>query len=337
MARKVFLIIGITGNQGGSVARTFLTHPTLKDQYSLRGLTRNAASVASRKLTAQGVEMVQGNLLDPPSLDEAFSGASVVFSVTDFWALFFDPQNRAHAEQEGKPIGQLAYELEYEQGRNIADAAALLGGTLQRIVVSMLTSPRRFSNGKYQELWHYESKADMITYVEEEHPTLAAKMSRLNMGVFYYSWQIVAAIGPQRQYDGTHVMRSPCKPDTLIPLVEPRQDTGPFVEALLQLPPGVQLYGEARMISWKDYIELWGLLKGKVVRYEQCTIEEYDRLMPEGGLGREIAEMFEWMGDFGYNGNDPDCKMKGELGLEIPGLSSLENYILNEDWSGMGA
>ncbi|KAK4506862.1 hypothetical protein PRZ48_000595 [Zasmidium cellare] len=331
-SKKLFVIIGITGNQGGSVAKTFLSDPGLKDRYRLRGISRNPSSDASKHLAAQGVEIVQADLLDPPSLCKAFEGAGVIFSVTDFWALYFDPDNQAKARERGKPIGQVAYELEYEQGRNVADAAARVP-ELERFVVSMLSSPKKWSDGRYQQLWHYESKADMISYVNEQYPGLAAKMSGLNMGVFFYSWKIVNLIGPRKNADGVHVLTLPCKGENPCPLVDPRNDTGPFVRALLQVEPGVQLYGETSLRSWKEWLKLWGETLDRPVRYEQVSIEWYEKeLQAQGypeGFGTEIAEMDK----YGYDGGDPACKRKEDLGIPIPGLSDVKEYIRSEDWS----
>ena len=80
MARLI-CVVGATGNQGGSVAQRFLRDPTFK----VRGITRNRASPAAEKLAAQGVEVVQANLDDVESLKRAFDGASIIFSVTNYW------------------------------------------------------------------------------------------------------------------------------------------------------------------------------------------------------------------------------------------------------------
>lgn len=291
--RKLFVIIGITGNQGGSVARTFLSDPNLQATYRLRGISRDPTSPASQALIQKGVEIVQANLHDPASLATAFIDATVIFSVTDFWALYFNPDNLLKAQESNKLLGQIAYELEYEQGRNIADTAARIP-TLERFVVSMLSSPRKWSKGRYQKLWHYESKADMITYVETEYAGLAGKMSELNMGVFFHSWQIVSLIGPRRMEDGVHVLTLPSRGERPSPLVDPRMDTGPFVRALLELKPGVQLYGETSLISWREWLELWGRMLRKEVRYEQVSIEYYEEALSKSspeGFGTEIAEV----------------------------------------------
>lgn len=56
--KKLITIFGATGNQGGSVVQIFLNDPKLNKEWSIRGVSRNADSDSSKKLAAQGVEMV---------------------------------------------------------------------------------------------------------------------------------------------------------------------------------------------------------------------------------------------------------------------------------------
>lgn len=187
---KLIVIIGITGNQGGSVAHTFLNDPS----WRIRGLTRDTRSPASHALSAQGIEMVQANLQDPLSLTDVFKGANLVFSVTDFWKPYFDPDNRARAQEQGKSIGEYAYELEVEQGKNIVDAVAREVDGLGDVglIASTLCSARESSGGKYQELWHFDGKADVFPkYLQERYPELARKTSFLHTGYFFTSWQFL--------------------------------------------------------------------------------------------------------------------------------------------------
>lgn len=187
---RLIVIVGITGNQGSSVARTFLEDSA----WRIRGLTRDTRSSASQALSAQGVEMVQANLHDPESLKGVFKGANLVFSVTDFWKPFFDPNNVAQAEAQGKSIGRYAYELEYEQGKNIVDAVAREVRSLDHVglIASTLCSARESSKGEYQELWHFDSKADVFPkYLKEHYPELAKKTSYLHTGYFFTSWQFL--------------------------------------------------------------------------------------------------------------------------------------------------
>lgn len=61
-SKKIISVFGATGKQGGSVVRTFLNDSKLKSDWAVRGVSRNATSDVSKKLTAQGVEMVSVSL-----------------------------------------------------------------------------------------------------------------------------------------------------------------------------------------------------------------------------------------------------------------------------------
>lgn len=185
---KLVIVIGITGNQGGSVANTFLQDPG----WRIRGLSRDTNSEASQALSVKGVEMVKADLHDPESLKDAFKGANLVFSVTDFWTPYYNPVHQARAKELGKSIGRYAYELELEQGRNIADAVAREVEGLDNVgfVASTLSHAGRSSKGRYKELWHFDSKADVFPdYVEDKYPELAKKTSYLHTGYYYFSWK----------------------------------------------------------------------------------------------------------------------------------------------------
>jgi uncharacterized protein YbjT (DUF2867 family) len=77
---KTVAITGITGTQGVSAARHFL-----KRGWKVRGLTRNVQGGAARALIDRGVELIEGNMDDPASLDHLLSGADGAYGVTDFF------------------------------------------------------------------------------------------------------------------------------------------------------------------------------------------------------------------------------------------------------------
>lgn len=313
--KDLLVIIGITGNQGGSVARTFLTGPELRSRYRIRGITRNISSAEARSLSAQGVEMVSTDLHDVKSLQRAFEGAHVIFSVTDFWKPCMNPQNQAKVRELGKHIGVFSAELEFEQGRNIADTASHVPG-LQRLIVSMTCSPQKWSNGLYRTIYHFDAKANMIDYIKEKHPDLAVKMSELNMGAFFRAWKFAPIHAPNRQVDGSFLLALPCDPDVPIPFVDPPNDTGILVAGLLSLKPGVQLYGESETMTWNEWLALWGKTLGKEVRYKRLAVEDFEAELVKThppSFGTELGEMFEFMGEYGYDGGDPACKRRQQV------------------------
>lgn len=186
---KLIVVVGATGNQGGSVARRFLDAG-----FRVRGLTRNTTSASAEKLSAAGAEVVAADLNDVTTLKDAFHGANVIFSVTNYWEPFFRPDCREQAEKEGISCRKFAYNVEYQHGKNIADAAATVVDSLDDngFLVSTLSQAEKCSGGKFKDLYHFDAKADIFpAYVEENYPELAAKMSCIHTGYFFTSFNIL--------------------------------------------------------------------------------------------------------------------------------------------------
>jgi uncharacterized protein YbjT (DUF2867 family) len=101
---RTILITGVTGNQGGAVAKA------LKGTgFHLRGLTRKPEGEPAAILARQGVDIVKGDLDDESSLRRALAGAWGVFGV----------QNAGEAgvereEEQGKRLATLAREAGVE-------------------------------------------------------------------------------------------------------------------------------------------------------------------------------------------------------------------------------
>jgi uncharacterized protein YbjT (DUF2867 family) len=55
---KLITVFGSTGNQGGSVVRAILNHPSLSKEWKVRGVTRNPNKPDAQAMVAKGVEMV---------------------------------------------------------------------------------------------------------------------------------------------------------------------------------------------------------------------------------------------------------------------------------------
>jgi uncharacterized protein YbjT (DUF2867 family) len=97
---RTILITGVTGNQGGAVARALRG-----SGFHLRGLTRKPDSERAAALAHQGIEIVKGDLDDEATLRSALAGAWGVFGVQN--------AGKASVEQEeaqGKRLAALARE-----------------------------------------------------------------------------------------------------------------------------------------------------------------------------------------------------------------------------------
>jgi uncharacterized protein YbjT (DUF2867 family) len=124
-ARKLILVTGATGKQGGAVFRHLR-----KRNFPVRVLTRDPGKPEARALLGKGVEVVQGDLKDPASLTKALEDVYGVYSV----------QNST----EGA-------ESEILQGINLADAANRSG--VSHLVYSSVGSADQNTG-----IPHFESK-----------------------------------------------------------------------------------------------------------------------------------------------------------------------------------
>lgn len=70
-AAKIITVIGATGNQGGSVARSLLQNV----EFKVRAVTRNPNSEASQKLATLGAEVAQADGFNSDEILAAFQGS----------------------------------------------------------------------------------------------------------------------------------------------------------------------------------------------------------------------------------------------------------------------
>lgn len=84
MLTRTVLIIGATGQQGGSTVDALLKYTEGSSGLKIRGLTRTPDGKAVQALAARGVEPVKGELDDRASIERALEGCNAVFLVTDW-------------------------------------------------------------------------------------------------------------------------------------------------------------------------------------------------------------------------------------------------------------
>jgi len=101
---RTILITGVTGHQGGAVARALRG-----TGFHLRGLTRKPDNQPAAALSRQGVEIVKGDLDDEATLRRALAGAWGVFGVQNTWEAGVERE-----EAQGKRLARLAREAGVE-------------------------------------------------------------------------------------------------------------------------------------------------------------------------------------------------------------------------------
>ncbi|OBT90381.1 hypothetical protein VE02_00770 [Pseudogymnoascus sp. 03VT05] len=312
---------------GSSVANAFLN----ESGWKIRGVTRDPLKPASKAVAAKGIEIVKGDVDDVDSIKAAVQGASIVYGNTAFSEAFSNPAE-AHVAKllPGQTLREWCYETELQQGKNFADAVATVDN-LNLFVWSSLSAATKWNGGKYKGVFHFDSKAHVVDYINSVHPHLAKKMSILQMGLYVTNWKWGQASVPwEKRADGSMILRIPGNGDVPTPLVVPF-DTGHFVKALTKLPAGTNLMAFCDRLTWSDYVKLWSKVTGVPATFEKTTVSEHSKLAP-GGYGEEMAEMYAYAQDFGYDGSDPSVITVQELDFDVP-VTRIEEYIRNEDWS----
>lgn len=327
---KLVVIVGVTGNQGSSVAEAFLKDSTWK----VRGTSRDPSKPSSQALAAKGVEVVHGDVDDFASLKEAFKGANLVFGNTAFAMIrvMFPSDTDLRNLKPNQTMREFGFELEVQQGKNIADAVASVGDSLELFIWSSLSHAKKWSKGKYTGIYHFDSKVAVVDYIHEKYPEVAKKMSLLQMGFFLTNWKNGQVAVPwEKRPDGSMLLRIPGSGDMPVPLVDP-SDAGAFVQALWKLPPGQNLLAYGDLMTWEEYVKLWSKVTGVPAAFEKATVADQDKIGP-GGFGDEIGEMFAYAQEFGYWGaEDKSVTFSKDLGVDRE-VTRVEDYIRNEDWS----
>src|ERR1700692_4520139 len=163
--KKLIAVVGATGHQGGAVVRALKA----SGQFKVRALTRNP-----EKHPQLGDEVVLADLNRPDTVKAAFAGAHGVFLVTN-------------PREPGAD--------EHKQALTALQAAKEAG--VQHFIWSTLPNVETISRGAI-EVPHFTNKAKVDRVVKEAgfaHHTFV-------IAPFFYQ-NLIGAMGPQKQADGT--------------------------------------------------------------------------------------------------------------------------------------
>ena len=176
--KKTIVILGATGNQGGSVLNSFIQD----DQWKIRAVTRSTDSQKAKDIASRGVKVVAADLNDGNSISAAFDGAHAIFVVSDSWGIYGDPAN-ASKPARGEPLNLWAARTEKQQLINAIDAASKVA-SLERLILSSLPNCSKWSNGKYTHVYHFDFKSQATDYARQTYPDMWAKTSIFQPGWF---------------------------------------------------------------------------------------------------------------------------------------------------------
>lgn len=264
-AQKTVLVTGATGKQGGAVIRHLL-----HKGWRLRALTRNPNSTAAQNLEINGVEVMQGDLEEPASLERAVYGVHGVYSVQDFWAV--------------------GAKREVQQGKNVADAAKK--ASVKHFVYSSVGGAERNTG-----IPHWESKWEIEKYIR----SLGLPATILRPVAFmegYYIDQVEVGILKGKLVD-------PIRPDKPYQTIA-TDDIGAFVALAFDRPGqfiGKELEIAGSELTNPEAAKVFSRVLGKSVRFKKLPLPIV-RLV----LGKEFHSMFRWFNEAGFKADIPGLR-----------------------------
>jgi uncharacterized protein YbjT (DUF2867 family) len=278
---KLITIFGATGNQGGSVVKSILAHPTLSQQYKIRAITRDPSKPNAQALAAKGVEPVKANTDDAESVKHALDGSYAVFAVTNYW------------EKASK-------EWETQQGKTIADAAKAVG--VKHLVWSSLPNVTKMTNGTLKHVEHFDSKAEVAEYIESMKGDMVATYF---MPAFYMA-NIKGSIKPGQ--DGVPTWTQPFDGDkTQVPLFDAATDTGTYVAGILSQDPesvnGLYVPAVSQWLTPNEIVQTITKVTGTEVKFQSVPEKVWQSFLPmPEKLAEELTENMVLVRDYSYYG-----------------------------------
>lgn len=312
--KKTLVVVGATGNQGGSVIQALLKDETFSSGFQIKGVTRNVESDASQALVKKGIEMVKADVNKKEELIEAFKDAYAVFAVTNFW---------------DKEILMNDHSIEEKQGKLIADAC--LENKVKHVIWSTLHNVEKVSGGKYDKVVHFDGKARVEDYMREKN------LPATFVAIGFYASNFMTYMPPHKNAEGVLEFTLPCNTDTVVPVVDANVDFGPTVVGILKAGPeathhkNVNIAGE--YISFGEVAKVFEKVTGKPTVFKSVPREAYlAAVTPFMGpvVGEEFTQMLEYFKDFGYYGGESLNAQTYHGGK----MSTFESWLKSSGWTG---
>jgi uncharacterized protein YbjT (DUF2867 family) len=264
---RIVLVAGATGRQGGAVVRHMLPKG-----WRLRALTRNPKSYAARKLAEKGVELVEGDMDDPASLERAARGVYGIYSVQDFWTV--------------------GARREVQQGKNLADVAKKAG--VEHLVYSSVGGAERNTG-----ITHWETK-----WVVEKHVrSLNLPVTVLRPASFMETYHITEVeIGLLKGK-----LADPIRGDKPYQTIA-TDDIGAFAALAFERPKdfiGLELEIAGSELTNIDAAKVFSRVLNRPVKFQKLPLPIV-RLV----LGKEFNKMFHWFNSKGYQANIPELRRR---------------------------
>ncbi|MFB9689473.1 NmrA/HSCARG family protein [Amycolatopsis plumensis] len=271
--KKIIVVLGATGAQGGGLVRAILDDPD--GPFAARAVTRNAGSAKARALAERGAEVVEATLDDEESLRQAFAGAHGAYVVTNFW------------ESMSADV-ELAQAAAAARAAKAAGVAHVVWSTLEDTREVLPVSDHRVP--VLQERYtvpHFDAKAEADAFFRD-----AGVPTTYLRSTFYWEG-FTQGTGPMRGEDGRLVLTLPIGQARLSGIAAEdigRSAYGVFAAGEQYVGETVSIAGEH--LTGAEYAAAFADALGEPVEYRPLTHDRFRSL----GLpaGEEFGNMFQF-------------------------------------------
>lgn len=251
---KSILVIGATGQQGGSVLRFLYENGSFHIKAMVRDLNSDKAKALIEKYP--NVTLVLGDLNDVASLTNAMEGCYGVFGVTNFW----DPS--------------VGYDGEIRQGKNIGDACK--NANVKHLVFSTLEGGTGVA--------HLESKSIAETYIR----SLGVPMTALYTSAYFEN---VFSFFAPKEVEGKLIFSIAQKETTKVPMYSVNDTGGWAIQAFLNpVTINKKIAAVSEYLTYHDVAHIYGKAVGKEAEFQSIPLNIF-RTFGFPGVN-ELADMF---------------------------------------------
>jgi uncharacterized protein YbjT (DUF2867 family) len=303
--KKIIVVFGATGAQGGGLVRAILNDPY--SEFAVRAVTRNPDSDKAKELAKLGAEVVAANIDDPESLKHALSGAYGAYFVTFFWDHYSPEKEMAEAQ-------------------NMAAAAKEAG--LKHVIWSTLEDVRNWvplddnSMPTLREKYkvpHFDGKGASDHYFSD-----AGLPVTFLLPSYYWDNLIYFGMGPKRGADGKLSITFPMGDKKMAGIAA--ADIGKCAYGIFK--KGASLIGKrigvaGDQLTCTEMAESLSKALGEEVSYNEITPEQYRGFGFPGA--DDLGNMFQFYRDF-----DEVCNSTRNVSFSRelnPELQSFDTWV----------
>lgn len=303
--KKIIVIFGATGAQGGGLARAIL-HDS-NSEFAVRAITRDPSSDKAKELLRLGAEVVAADIDDAESMKQVLDGAYGAYCVTFYWA-------------------HLSPEKELAEAKNMAEATKAAG--LRHVIWSTLEDTRKWVPlndnrmptlmGKYK-VPHFDAKGEANSFFTE-----AGVPTTFLLPSFYWENLIYFGAGPKRGADGKLAITFPMGDKKLSGIAS--EDIGKCAYGIFK--KGLTIVGKTIGIAGDEptcqqMAEKLTKALGQEVVYNEVTPEVYRSFGFPGA--DDLANMFQFYRDFEEVCTETrDIKFSKQLN---PSIQSFDQWL----------